>query len=218
MNIFLDHSITLNVVCRLWKSSVNTAPSFKMSGSHLLGAFWRKPLVTAINYRYLKWEITHKSQYIQHELFQLMIQRTRSAKKDVGVIVLKNLKPSKNVLKAAEAANKVLGLMARGFHYRSKETRIELCYARPHLEYNVQAWWPWTKSDILQVQYELWECVLAFRQWPIRTNWLKETIRNRVKNVKMIKYVKCWMGKLNWKKNWLSLEYSKTHETRATRW
>ena len=152
MNIFLDHSITLNVVCRLWKSSVNTAPSFKMSGSHLLGAFWRKPLVTAINYRYLKWEITHKSQYIQHELFQLMIQRTRSAKKDVGVIVLKNLKPSKNVLKAAEAANKVLGLMARGFHYRSKETRIELCYARPHLEYNVQAWWPWTKSDILQVQ------------------------------------------------------------------
>ena len=79
VNIFLDHSITLNVVCRLWKSSVNTAPSFKMSGSHLFGAFWRKPLVTAINYRYLKWEITHKSQYIQHELFQLMIQRTRSA-------------------------------------------------------------------------------------------------------------------------------------------
>ena len=202
MNIFLDHSITLNVVCRLWKSSVNTAPSFKMSGSHLLGAFWRKPLVTAINYRYLKWEITHKSQYIQHELFQLMIQRTRSAKKDVGVIVLKNLKPSKNVLKAAEAANKVLGLMARGFHYRSKETRIGLYkwYVCPHLEYDVQAWWPWTISDIASQAVRMCSALQAITYQDKLTEIGWKTLDTRRNRANMIKYGKCWIEKLNWKK------------------
>ena len=70
--------------------------------------------------------------------------------KDLGVIIHQSLKPSSQCAKAASKANQVLGQMARAFSYRDKDTWIRLYkgYVRPHLEYSVQAWSPWTEADI----------------------------------------------------------------------
>ena len=70
--------------------------------------------------------------------------------KDLGIIIHKSLKPSKQCAAAAKKANMVLGQMARAFSYRDKCTWIRLYkqYVRPHLEYAVQAWSPWTDEDI----------------------------------------------------------------------
>ena len=42
--------------------------------------------------------------------------------KDVGILISDDRKPSGHVRKAANMANKVLGLMARSYHYRDKIT------------------------------------------------------------------------------------------------
>ena len=70
--------------------------------------------------------------------------------KDLGVLVSAGLKPSEQCAAAAKKANQVLGQMARSLSYRDKHTWLKLYrqYVRPHLEYCVQAWCPWTDSDI----------------------------------------------------------------------
>ena len=70
--------------------------------------------------------------------------------KDVGVMVHESLKPSTQVAKAAAKANQVLGQMARAVTLRDKVTwpRLYKTYVRPHLEYAVQSWNPWTQADI----------------------------------------------------------------------
>ena len=69
--------------------------------------------------------------------------------KDLGVIIHKSGKPSRQCAEAAKKGNQVLGQMSRAFTYRDK-TWIHLysTYVRPHLEYAVQAWCPWLKADI----------------------------------------------------------------------
>ena len=70
--------------------------------------------------------------------------------KDLGVLVHNSLKPSQQCAAAAKKANMMLGRMARSLSYRDKDTWIKLyrIYVRPHLEYCVQAWSPWTVADI----------------------------------------------------------------------
>ena len=70
--------------------------------------------------------------------------------KDVGVIISSDLKPSAQCNTAVKKSNQLLGRMARSFTYRNKSTWISLykVYIRPHLEYAVQAWSPWTQKDI----------------------------------------------------------------------
>ena len=71
------------------------------------------------------------------------------SEKDVGVLIHKSLKPSLQCAKAAAKANQVLGQLARAVTYRDKETFLKLftVYVRPHLEYAVASWCPWTKGD-----------------------------------------------------------------------
>ena len=72
-----------------------------------------------------------------------------SEEKDVGVIISKNLKPSLQCARAAMKANQVLGQMARAVSYRHKYTFIRLykVYVRPHLQYCIPAWSPYTVAD-----------------------------------------------------------------------
>ena len=73
-----------------------------------------------------------------------------SEQKDLGVIIHNSLKPSLQCAAAAKKANQVRGQIVRSFSFRSRDiiTRLYKCYVRPHLEYAVQAWSPWTAKDI----------------------------------------------------------------------
>lgn len=68
---------------------------------------------------------------------------------DIGVLMTENLKPSGQCCRAAKTAQTVLGQIVRAFHYRDRHIFVRLyCqYVRPHLEFAVQAWSPWTRAD-----------------------------------------------------------------------
>ena len=70
--------------------------------------------------------------------------------KDIGVKVANTLKPSNQCQEAAGRANSVLGQITRAFHYRDRKTFLSLYiqYVRPHLEFAVPAWSPWSIADI----------------------------------------------------------------------
>lgn len=70
--------------------------------------------------------------------------------KDIGVLVNKNLKPTSQCNEAARQGNRVLGQISRAFHYRDRHVFLNLYkqHVRPHLEFSVQAWCPWTSQDI----------------------------------------------------------------------
>lgn len=71
------------------------------------------------------------------------------SEKDVGVMVSNNLMPGKQCISAAKRAGAVISQMARGLTYRDKKTWIQLykVYVRPHLEYAIQVWAPWSAQD-----------------------------------------------------------------------
>ena len=71
------------------------------------------------------------------------------SEKDLGVVIHKSLKPSSQCAKAAGKANQVLGQLSRAVTYRDKNNFLKLysVYVRPHLEYAVQSWCPYTLED-----------------------------------------------------------------------
>jgi hypothetical protein len=73
---------------------------------------------------------------------------------DVGVIVQKNLKPTKQCQKAANTAMGVLKSIQRNFHYRDKRVYVQLYkqYVRPHLEFACPAWSPWQENEKQQLE------------------------------------------------------------------
>ena len=70
--------------------------------------------------------------------------------RDIGVIIQDNLKPSRQCSESARKANGVLTQISRSFHFRDRVVLVELYkqYVRPHLEFSVSAWCPWTQVDI----------------------------------------------------------------------
>ena len=74
---------------------------------------------------------------------------TTEEERDLGVIMTHKLKPSVQCTKAARTAQTVLSQISRAFHYKDKHIFVQLykSYVRPHLEFAVQAWAPWTAAD-----------------------------------------------------------------------
>ena len=72
------------------------------------------------------------------------------SEKDLGVWIDSSLKPSLQCEQAAKNANRVLSLIGKNFHYRTKSTLIPLykSLARPKLEFAVAAWCPWLEKDV----------------------------------------------------------------------
>ena len=75
---------------------------------------------------------------------------TTDEERDIGVIINKNLKPSKQCEAAANRARAVLNQISRTFHYRDQCVfkRLYVTYVRPHLEFSVPAWSPTLAQDI----------------------------------------------------------------------
>ena len=70
--------------------------------------------------------------------------------RDIGVIITRNLKPTKQCEKAARTANRILSQVLRAFSYRDKKVlpKIFKTYVRPHIEFASPVWNPWSKGDV----------------------------------------------------------------------
>jgi hypothetical protein len=70
--------------------------------------------------------------------------------RDLGVIVVNNLKSSQQCSRAAAKAMSVLGIISRHFRRLDKQDFLMLyrTYVRPHLEYCIQVWSPYLVRDI----------------------------------------------------------------------
>ena len=91
--------------------------------------------------------------------------------KDLGVWTESTLKPTLQCTKAAGNANRVLGMILKTFHYRTKQSLIPLykSLVRPKLEFGVAAWSPWYERDI--------ECLEKVQKRLIRSLSMSEARR-----------------------------------------
>ena len=75
---------------------------------------------------------------------------TTIKEKDLGVTISANMKVSEQCSFTGSNGNQIRGLIKRNISYKKKELIIPLYKAivRPHLEYCMQAWRPYRKTDI----------------------------------------------------------------------
>ena len=68
--------------------------------------------------------------------------RSADEERDLGVLIPRDLKFSKQCLLAKNKANLMLGIINRGVSYKSTEviSKLYRSYVRPHLEYCIQFW------------------------------------------------------------------------------
>nr|VZI50985.1 unnamed protein product [Spirometra erinaceieuropaei] len=71
------------------------------------------------------------------------------AQKNLGVWITKALKPSLQCSKVAKSAMSMLYLVKRAFSSLDEDCFVKVfqTFARPHLEFAIQAWRPWTAKD-----------------------------------------------------------------------
>ena len=77
-----------------------------------------------------------------------------NCEKDIGVYMHESLKPSTHIAEAVKKANRALGALLRSLTFRDKVHYIRLytMYVRCHLENCVQAWNPWLRQDIDNIE------------------------------------------------------------------
>jgi len=70
--------------------------------------------------------------------------------RDLGILIKDNLKVSQQCNKAANTANRILGMISRTFSYKPcvLVNTLYKSLVRPHLDYCSQAWRPHLKKDI----------------------------------------------------------------------
>ena len=74
----------------------------------------------------------------------------QKSERDLGVIMQSDLKVNKQCSKAANEANKRLGMINRNLKCKAKKVILPLykSIVRPHLDYCVQSWRPHYRRDI----------------------------------------------------------------------
>ena len=74
--------------------------------------------------------------------------------KDIGILIHRSLKPSKQCKKAADMAGAVLKQITKNFHYRDKNVfkKLYIQYVRPHMEFASPVWSPWLEQDIQRLE------------------------------------------------------------------
>jgi len=144
---------------------------------------------------------------------------------DIGVLVSSTLKPSAQCAKAARTAQAVLGQLTRAFHYRDKRTfmRLFTTYVRPHLEFAVPAWSPWTQADIdclerVQKRAVAMVSGLTGRTYEERLAELEMvTLKERRHQLDMLETYKIVTGKEGLQKEtWFEMAGATGRATRAT--
>ena len=74
--------------------------------------------------------------------------------KDLSVVILSDLKSSKQCSEVVKTANKMIEFIGRSFEFRTEESILNLYNAlvRSHLEYCVQCWSPYYIKDIEKLE------------------------------------------------------------------
>ena len=105
----------------------------------------------AMEFNQAKCKIMHlgkNNQKFKYEMGGVELVKTEE-ERDLGVLVHESMKPANQCQTAAKNANRVLGLIHKSFHYRTKNTLIPLykSLVRPKLEHAAAAWSPWLEKD-----------------------------------------------------------------------
>ena len=134
----------------------------------------------AMEYNQAKCKIMHlgrTNQRFKYEMGGAQLAETEE-ERDLGVLVDSSLKPSTQCQTAAKNANRVLGLIIKSFHYRTKSTLIPLytSLVRPKLEHAAAAWSPYLEKDI--------ECIEKVQRRLVRTlsNVRGETYEDKLRD------------------------------------
>jgi len=98
--------------------------------------------------------------------------------KDLGVIISKDLKVSKQCSAAYSKANKMLGVINRTITYKSTDIMLRLykSVVRPHLEYCTSAWSPHYVKDkelIERIQHRFTRMIPEMKDLPY-DKWLQQ--------------------------------------------
>ena len=128
--------------------------------------------------------------------------------RDLGIMISSNLKWSLQVSVAAKRANMVLGQLSKAFKSWSISTfkKLYVTFVRPHLEYAVVAWCPYTKKDILvleKVQMRATKLVKSLRHLSYEARLEKlglTTLSKRRERGDLVEYFKIANGftKVDW--------------------
>ena len=93
--------------------------------------------------------IGHNNMHSNYNMSNQQLPST-DQKRDLRIIITKDLKFQKQTLKGCKTAKRVLGFIARNFRYKNKEIILPLykSLVSPHFEHAVQFWSPHLKRDI----------------------------------------------------------------------
>ena len=99
-----------------------------------------------------KCKVLHIGDRNPQENYSLLGKEVNSVEQeeDLGIIISKDLKFTRQCIKVEKKAQKLIGYIKRQFKYRNKEVVLQLytSLVRPHLEYVVQFWAPSLQKDI----------------------------------------------------------------------
>ena len=108
---------------------------------------WSEKWKMLLNFRKCKCiHIGHGNMDEEYKMGDAALGRT-TQEKDLGVTFSADMKVSEQCGIAASKGNQILGLIRRTVTYKEKQPLYK-AIVRPHLEYCIQAWWPYRKKDI----------------------------------------------------------------------
>ncbi|BHF60612.1 hypothetical protein SprV_0100357700 [Sparganum proliferum] len=134
---------------------------------------WSKDWLLPFNVNKCNFLRVGRTSYPNHTVYRLTGKPLQEvdAQKDLGVWITTSLKPWLQCSKAAKSAMSILYLVKRAFSSFDEEcsAKVFQTFLRPHLEFAIQAWRPWTAKDfgiLKKVQRRATKLVSG--QWSLR--------------------------------------------------